>query len=133
MPGYSTLNSSAGRGGPPRDTRALLLGVGAGVIVLACVLFLTLSWNKISGNERVTIAPTPEYLESVKPFTDELSRLSAMSIPELQKELASRKARAAAANGRDKGELEEAVDRCEDVYHAALAKAQATPAADDKH
>ncbi|MFA6046287.1 MAG: hypothetical protein WC718_14985 [Phycisphaerales bacterium] len=121
------FSSSGAKSGEQRDVRALIMGVGAGAVVLGCLVFLSMSWKKLSGNERVTIQPTPEYLESIKPLTDDLSRLKAMTLPELEKEMASRKAAANAAASRrspDYGELEGAYERCADAYNAAVGKAQ---------
>lgn len=122
---WSPLRPTSQRGAIDRN---LVMGAVASVVVLACITYLSLSWNSVMGNERVVLQPTQAEIDAAKPHNDDLELLRAMTLPELEKELATRTRAAQIAATRNPSTvmpLQEAVERCHEVYNIARAKAQA--------
>lgn len=124
------MNNPTGRGGNSggADLKKHLL-LGACVLIIAGSLaYVSLRWSKITGGDSVVIAPTPESIQAAAPTTDDMQKLNAMSLDELEKELARRESalnstRARGTPGLE--DLQDSVDRCHEVYLAKKAKAEA--------
>ncbi|MBI1189418.1 MAG: hypothetical protein GC200_01880 [Tepidisphaera sp.] len=98
--------------------KRLILGVSAGVVLLACGIYLTFAFKRALYGRTVVVEPSQEAIDAARPFAEDYTTLEAMSLPDLERELQSRQASAAAAvrtNPQKIGELEAAVDRCHEI------------------
>lgn len=98
--------------------KRLILGVSAGVILLACGIYLSFSLKRALYGKSVVVEPSPEAIEAARPFAEDYAVLETMSVADLERELKSREATAAAAvrtNPQKIGELAGAVDRCHEI------------------
>lgn len=111
--------------------KQMAMAAGAVLLIVGSIVIAARSWSRVFGGGPVVLEATPEMIEAAKPDTDDIAKLEAMSLEDLEKEVARRHAEAARPGRAPEAVMasQEAVDRAVEVYNMKRAES-ASPTVD---